>query len=104
MKSEKGFMETKKELLQPFLNILWFDRRFLPGKNQHGGYIMLVLSRNTDEKIHIGDNIVITVVEVRGDRVRIGIEAPREVAVHRKEIYDAIQESRERELVGMKPR
>jgi carbon storage regulator (csrA) len=65
---------------------------------------MLVLSRNTDEKIHIGDNIVITVVEVRGDRVRIGIDAPREVSVHRQEIYEAIHNSQERTLVEMKPR
>ena len=65
---------------------------------------MLVLSRNMDEKIHIGDNIVITVVEVRGDRVRIGIDAPREVSVHRQEIYEAIHNSQERTLLEMKPR
>jgi len=65
---------------------------------------MLVLSRNTDEKIHIGNNIVITVVEVRGDRVRIGIDAPREVSVHRQEIYEAIHNSQERTLLEMKPR
>ena len=65
---------------------------------------MLVLSRNTDEKIHIGDDIVITVVEVRGDRVRIGIDAPREVSVHRQEIYEAIHNSQERTLLEMKPR
>ncbi len=59
---------------------------------------MLVLSRNTDEKIHIGENIILTVVEVRGDRVRIGIEAPRDVAVHRHEIFEAIRHS-QRELV-----
>jgi carbon storage regulator len=52
---------------------------------------MLVLSRYTDESIYIGENIVVTVVDVRGDRVRLGIEAPREVDVHRKEIYNAIQ-------------
>ena len=52
---------------------------------------MLVLSRHPDEKIHIGDNIILTVVEVRGDRVRIGIEAPRDVAVHRQEIFEAIR-------------
>lgn len=66
--------------------------------------IMLVLSRNTDEKIHIGDNIVITVVEVRGDRVRIGIDAPRDVSVHRQEIYDAIRNSEDKVLVSAKPR
>jgi carbon storage regulator len=51
---------------------------------------MLVLSRKRDERIVIGGNSVITVIEVRGDKVRLGIEAPKEVAVHRQEIYDAI--------------
>ena len=52
---------------------------------------MLVLSRKKNECIIIDDNIVITVVEVRGDKVRLGIEAPREVPIHRSEIYEAIQ-------------
>jgi carbon storage regulator len=52
---------------------------------------MLVLSRQRDESIVIGDNVIITIVDVRGDRVRLGIEAPREVSVHRREVYDAIQ-------------
>lgn len=52
---------------------------------------MLVLSRNINESIHIGDDIVITVVDVRGDRVRLGINAPRETPVHRHEIYEVIQ-------------
>lgn len=52
---------------------------------------MLVLSRQRDESIIIGDNIVVTVVDVRGDKVRLGIDAPREVSVHRREIYEAIQ-------------
>jgi carbon storage regulator len=52
---------------------------------------MLVLSRQRDESIIIGDNVVITIVDVRGDKVRLGIEAPREVSVHRREVYDAIQ-------------
>ena len=58
---------------------------------------MLVLTRNRDEKIMIGDNIIITIVEIRGDKVRIGIEAPRDVSVHREEIYDAIQQGKRRE-------
>jgi len=52
---------------------------------------MLVLSRQRDESIIIGDNIVVTIVDVRGDKVRLGIEAPREVSVHRREVYEAIQ-------------
>ena len=51
---------------------------------------MLVLSRKRDERIVIGDNIVITVVEVRGDKVRLGIVAPKEVPVHRQEVFEAI--------------
>ncbi|MCG3136652.1 MAG: Translational regulator CsrA [Phycisphaerae bacterium] len=52
---------------------------------------MLVLSRQRDETIMIGDEIQITIVDIRGDKVRIGIEAPTHIAVHRKEVYDAIQ-------------
>lgn len=52
---------------------------------------MLVLSRQRDETIMIGDEIEITVVDIRGDKVRLGISAPRQVQVHRKEVYEAIQ-------------
>ncbi len=52
---------------------------------------MLVLSRQRDESIIIGDNIVITVVDIRGDKVRLGIQAPTEIPVHRQEVYEAIQ-------------
>ena len=58
---------------------------------------MLVLTRNRDEKIMIGDNIIITIVDIRGDKVRIGIEAPKEISVHREEVYDAIQQGKRRE-------
>ena len=51
---------------------------------------MLVLSRHRDESIIIGDDIVITVVDIRGDKVRLGIAAPIEISVHRQEVYDAI--------------
>jgi carbon storage regulator len=51
---------------------------------------MLVLSRKKNESIIINDDIVITVVEVRGDRVRLGIQAPKDVPAHRKEVYDLI--------------
>jgi len=56
---------------------------------------MLVLSRKRDERIVIGDNIVITVVEVRGDKVRLGIDAPSEVPVHRQEVLDAMRRNSE---------
>ena len=54
---------------------------------------MLVLSRKKNESIVINDNIVVTVVEVRGNKVRLGIEAPKEVTVHRRDVYDAIKQS-----------
>ena len=52
---------------------------------------MLVLSRYRDESIYIGDDVVITVVDIRGDRVRIGVQAPSDVSVHRQEVYEAIK-------------
>ncbi len=51
---------------------------------------MLVLSRKKNESIIINDNITIVVVDIRGDKVRLGVEAPREVPVHRREVFDAI--------------
>jgi carbon storage regulator len=51
---------------------------------------MLVLSRHRDESIIIGDDIRITVIDIRGDKVRLGIEAPKEISVHRQEVYEAI--------------
>ena len=51
---------------------------------------MLVLSRKKNESIVINDNIKIVVVEIRGDKVRLGVEAPKEVPVHRREVYEAI--------------
>ena len=59
---------------------------------------MLVLSRKRDESIMIGDDVEITVIDIRGDKVRIGIKAPRKVQVHRKEVYDSIhRENKERQ-------
>jgi carbon storage regulator len=55
---------------------------------------MLVLSRKKNESIVIDENIVITVVEVRGDKVRLGIQAPKEVPIHRSEIHAAIRNER----------
>ena len=58
---------------------------------------MLVLSRQRDETIMIGDDIEITVVDVRGEKVRLGINAPAHVPVHRKEVYEAIRREKEAE-------
>ena len=56
---------------------------------------MLVLSRQRDETIMIGDDVELTIVDIRGDKVRVGIKAPVHVAVHRKEVYDAIKRENE---------
>ena len=64
---------------------------------------MLVLSRQRDESIIIGDNIVVTIVDIRGDKVRLGIDAPTEIPVHRREVYEAIQrENRNASQIGPK--
>ena len=60
---------------------------------------MLVLSRKKNESIVINNDITIVVVEIRGDKVRLGIEAPKEVPVHRREVYDAIR----RNVTGEEP-
>ena len=51
---------------------------------------MLVLSRKKNESIIISDDIIVTVIEIRGDKVRLGIEAPKDISVHRREVYEAI--------------
>jgi carbon storage regulator len=56
---------------------------------------MLVLSRKKNESIIINNDITIVVVEIRGDKVRLGVEAPKEVPVHRREVYDAIRRNDE---------
>ena len=56
---------------------------------------MLVLSRKISESLCIADNIVVTILDVRGDKVRLGIEAPRDISVIRQEIYDKIQKENE---------
>jgi carbon storage regulator len=58
---------------------------------KEGAIDMLVLSRHRDESIIIGDDIVVTIVDIRGDKVRIGIDAPADIPVHRQEVYEAIQ-------------
>ncbi len=57
---------------------------------------MLVLSRHRDESIIINDNIVVTIVDIRGDKVRLGINAPQDIPVHRQEVFDAIQRENRR--------
>ena len=64
---------------------------------------MLVLSRKKDESIMFGDEIVVTIVEIRGDKVRLGIEAPKEVPVHRREVYDAIKRANQQVKVQPQP-
>lgn len=56
----------------------------------------LVLSRHRDESVMIGDNVMITIVDIRGDKVRLGIEAPQEIPVHRQEVYEAIKRENEK--------
>ncbi len=62
---------------------------------------MLVLSRKKDESIVIDDNVIVTIIEVLGDKVRLGIQAPRDVAVHRKEVLEAIL--REKVKISLPP-
>lgn len=64
---------------------------------------MLVLSRQRDESIMIGDDVEITIVDVRGDKVRLGITAPKHIPVHRREIYDAIQREKAQKAAEGQP-
>ncbi|MEZ6066608.1 MAG: carbon storage regulator CsrA [Planctomycetaceae bacterium] len=64
---------------------------------------MLVLSRKRNESIVIDDNIVLTVVDIRGDKVRLGIEAPRHVPIHRSEIFEALRKLQEEPEVAQTP-
>ena len=64
---------------------------------------MLVLSRKKNESIIINDDITIVVVEIRGDKVRLGVEAPKEVPVHRNEVYEAIRRNQQKPEAGEQP-
>jgi carbon storage regulator len=64
---------------------------------------MLVLSRKKNESIVINNDITIVVVDIRGDKVRLGIEAPKEIPVHRREVYDAIQNNEQSTEKGTQP-
>jgi carbon storage regulator len=72
-----------------FSSFQWTERAERDGHQR--GAAMLVLSRKKNESIIINDNITVTVIEIRGDKVRLGIEAPKDVTVHRREVYEAIQ-------------
>ncbi len=61
---------------------------------------MLILSRKVDEKIKIGNDITITIIEVRGDQVKIGVEAPKNVKVFRQEVFNAIQDQNKEAAAG----
>jgi carbon storage regulator len=63
------------------------------GASMEGSY-MLILTRRVGEKLYIGDDVTVTVLSIKGNQIRIGIEAPREVAVHREEIYERILKER----------
>ena len=63
---------------------------------------MLVLSRQKDESIIIGDDVEVTIVDVRGNKVRLGITAPKNISVHRREVYDAIQREKGRKKEAQK--
>lgn len=65
---------------------------------------MLVLSRKKNESIIINDNITIVVIEIRGDKVRLGVEAPKEITVHRREVFNAIQANKTSEKDQSKPK
>ena len=68
------------------------DVTMLAVSESHGTtHKMLVLSRKRDEQIVISENIVVTVVDIRGDKVRLGIDAPVDIPVHRQEVFDALQ-------------
>jgi carbon storage regulator len=56
---------------------------------------MLILSRKTNEKIMIGEDISVTVIEIRGDQIRIGVDAPKHIKVYRQEVYDSIKAENE---------
>lgn len=64
---------------------------------------MLVLSRKQDEKIIIGDSITLMVVSIQGDKVRLGIDAPRDVSIHREEIYKTINSENQQAPNGVAP-
>ncbi len=67
---------------------------------RHGGHTMLVLTRKPDQSIMVGEDIEITILEVRGEQVRIGIRAPKSVMIHRKEVYEQIEEENRSAIIS----
>ncbi len=61
---------------------------------------MLILTRRVGESLIIGDDVVVNILGVKGNQVRIGVDAPKEVSVHREEIYDRIQSEKEQDKTG----
>lgn len=59
---------------------------------------MLILTRRVDESLMVGDQVTVTVLAVKGNQVRIGIDAPKDVAVHREEVYDRVQQEKTQQL------
>jgi len=64
---------------------------------------MLVLTRGKKQQIVIDDNIVVTVVDIRGEKIRLGIEAPQEVAIHRREVHDLMRREASQSNSGVRP-
>ena len=87
--------------------LLWkskfYDNAALPTRAYRKGIKMLILTRGRNESIVIGDNIEVTVADVRGNKVRLGINAPKDVSVHRKEVYEEIQSEIEKNSVSANP-
>jgi carbon storage regulator len=71
---------------------VWYDRTLTTA----GRHSMLILTRRVGESVMIGDGIAITILDVKGSQVRVGVQAPKEVSVHREEIYDRIKQEQER--------
>jgi carbon storage regulator len=81
-----GWIKVKDKSTTNYYSLYYIDLL----QNYSENVIMLVLSRNTDESIVIGNDITITVLAIQGDKIRLGIDAPKEIPVHRLEVYQAI--------------
>lgn len=87
-----GGVSLRRRTVEEVSSALKLCERGLDDEGHAGeGNAMLVLSRKKNESIVINDDITIVVVEIRGDKVRLGVEAPKEVPVHRREVFEAIR-------------